>query len=159
MHFQYHVIIISLQYWWNPMVCQLMSWYGSTFHIIGPLWGDSLITTGFPSQRANNADRWWFLCCHLEQVVEKGGQVASDLKVFRAHIDRLVPETDSKVHGANMGPTWVLLAPDGPHVGPVNLAVRVSHQYEARYVKCWEFISLVASAGIESWRYYVQNSS
>ena len=23
---------------------------------------------------------------------------------------------DSKVHGANMGPTWVLSAPDGPHV-------------------------------------------
>ena len=31
---------------------------------------------------------------------------------------------DSKVHGANMGPTWVLLAPDGPHVGPMNLAMR-----------------------------------
>ena len=31
---------------------------------------------------------------------------------------------DSKVHGANMGPTWVLSAPDGPHVGPMNLAVR-----------------------------------
>ena len=27
----------------------------------------------------------------------------------------------SKVHGANMGPTRVLLAPDGPHVGPMNL--------------------------------------
>ena len=26
---------------------------------------------------------------------------------------------------ANMGPTWVLSAPDGPHVGPMNLAVRV----------------------------------
>ena len=25
---------------------------------------------------------------------------------------------DSKVHGANMGPTWVLSAPDGPHIGP-----------------------------------------
>ena len=25
---------------------------------------------------------------------------------------------ESKVHGANMGPTWVLSAPDGPHVGP-----------------------------------------
>ena len=24
---------------------------------------------------------------------------------------------DSKVHGANMGPTWVLSAPGGPHVG------------------------------------------
>ena len=32
---------------------------------------------------------------------------------------------DSKVHGANMGPTWVLSAPDGPHVGPMNLAIGV----------------------------------
>ena len=31
---------------------------------------------------------------------------------------------DSKVHRANMGPTWVLPAPDGPHVGPMNLAIR-----------------------------------
>ena len=30
----------------------------------------------------------------------------------------------SKVHGANMGPTWVPLAPDGPHVGPMNFAIR-----------------------------------
>ena len=32
---------------------------------------------------------------------------------------------DSKVHGANMGPIWVLSAPDGPHVGPMNLAISV----------------------------------
>ena len=31
---------------------------------------------------------------------------------------------DNKVHGANMGPTWVLSTPDGPHVGPMNLAFR-----------------------------------
>ena len=31
---------------------------------------------------------------------------------------------DSKVHGTNMGSTWVLSAPDGPHVGPMNLAIR-----------------------------------
>ena len=35
------------------------------------------------------------------------------------------PFPDSKVRGANMGPTWVLSAPDGPHVGPMNLAIRV----------------------------------
>ena len=34
---------------------------------------------------------------------------------------------DSKVHEANMGPTWVLSAPDGPHVGPINLAIRVAN--------------------------------
>ena len=31
---------------------------------------------------------------------------------------------DRKVHGANIGLTWVLSAPNGPHVGPTNLAVR-----------------------------------
>ena len=31
---------------------------------------------------------------------------------------------ESKVHVAHMGPTWVLLAPGRPHVGPMNLAMR-----------------------------------
>ena len=30
---------------------------------------------------------------------------------------------DSKVHGANMGPTWGREDPGGPHVGPMNFAV------------------------------------
>ena len=40
------------------------------------------------------------------------------------------PIPDSKVHGANMGPTWVLSAPGGPHVGPMNLAVRLLYECE-----------------------------
>ena len=36
---------------------------------------------------------------------------------------------DIKVHGANMGPTWVLSAPDGPHVGLMNLAIRVINHH------------------------------
>ena len=39
-------------------------------------------------------------------------------------VDQRYP--DSKVHGANMGPTWVLSAQDGPHVSPMNLAIRVA---------------------------------
>ena len=38
---------------------------------------------------------------------------------------RFICVRDSKVHGAKMETTWVLSAPDGPHVGPVNLAIRV----------------------------------
>ena len=30
----------------------------------------------------------------------------------------------STIHGANIGPTWVLSVPDGPHFGPMNLAIR-----------------------------------
>ena len=41
---------------------------------------------------------------------------------------------DNKVHGANMGPTWVLSAPDGPHVDPITLAI-------------WEGINLYTSYG------------
>ena len=33
-------------------------------------------------------------------------------------------DPDSKVHGANIGPTRVLSAPDGPHVGPMNRAIK-----------------------------------
>ena len=38
----------------------------------------------------------------------------------------MIYSPDNKVHGANMGPNWVLPAPDWPHVGPINLAIRVS---------------------------------
>ena len=31
---------------------------------------------------------------------------------------------DSKDHGANMAPTWGRQDPGGPHVGPMNLAIR-----------------------------------
>ena len=44
------------------------------------------------------------------------GEILSDANAY----------PDSKVHGANMGPTWDLSAPDGPHVGPMNLAIRVA---------------------------------
>ena len=30
---------------------------------------------------------------------------------------------DSKVHGANMGPTWGRQDPGGPHVGPMDRAI------------------------------------
>ena len=39
---------------------------------------------------------------------------------------------DSKVHGASMGPTWVLSFPDGPYVGPMYLAIR-----EHFMASCW----------------------
>ena len=53
--------------------------------------------------------------------------------VFRCpnltHWDQVKPSLvqaspDSKVHGVNMESTWVLSAPDGPHIGPMNLTIR-----------------------------------
>ena len=38
--------------------------------------------------------------------------------------------TDSKVHGANMGPIWGQQDPGGPHVGPMNFATWVVYVWE-----------------------------
>ena len=46
------------------------------------------------------------------------------MKWLSVRLQYLYP--DGKVHGAKMGPTWVLSAPDGSHVDPMNLiAIRV----------------------------------
>ena len=50
-------------------------------------------------------------------------------------------DPDNKVHGANMGPTWVLSAPDGPHVGPMNLAIRGEEQ--SHVLKMEQYVCLL----------------
>ena len=69
------------------------------------------------------------------------------IRGFNSHIP------DSKVNGANMVPTWVLSAPDGPHVGAMNLAIRdILHagllhchsnhpSYDTRKCEHWIYIS------------------
>ena len=44
---------------------------------------------------------------------------------------------DSKFHVANMGPTWVLSAPGGPHVGPMKLAIRVLLSNRISLIHAW----------------------
>ena len=59
-----------------------------------------------------------------------------------SNLSAVIP--DSKVYGANMGPTWVLSAPDGPHVGPMNFAIRDTYQCRPRgfpqSAVHWEFV-------------------
>ena len=43
-----------------------------------------------------------------------------DREIWIAYVK--IPENN--FHGANMGPIWVLSSPDGPHIGPMNLAIR-----------------------------------
>ena len=63
-----------------------------------------------------------------------------------------VKHPDSKIHGANMGPTWVLSAPGGPHVGPMNLAVRASLSMNITLVvECWKHIYFTTMAGEINW--------
>ena len=75
---------------------------------------------------------------HSENLVTNRKQNTTLSKTHQSetcvHISRVyIAETQkyasnypySEIHGANMGPTWVLSASDGSHVGPMNLAIRV----------------------------------
>ena len=50
--------------------------------------------------------------------------VGSSYRIVARYFKKQYIKPDSKVHGANKGRTWVLSAPDGPHVGPMNFAIR-----------------------------------
>ena len=65
---------------------------------------------------------------------------------------------DRKIHGANMGPTWALSVPDGPHVGPTNLATRdciTAIQYVILREVCWQQLDfIVGGRFLFSWQYF-----
>ena len=61
---------------------------------------------------------------------------------------------DNNVHGANTGPTWILLAPDGPHVGPINLAI--GGHFHLCYIVCciWQLNRLTRDVPSTPWNSY-----
>ena len=72
---------------------------------------------------------------------------------------------DSKVHGTNMGPSWVLSAPDGPHVGSMTLAIRVAPRClvgvylqsmgpkTSPTAACWEYVPYLTIISTFRWGY------
>ena len=72
----------------------------------------------------------WLISISVWQIIKINPKMYGKVSLYRWIITYLEmfyslnTVRDSKVHGANMGPTWVLSAPDGPHVGPMNLAIR-----------------------------------
>ena len=60
------------------------------------------------------------------------------------NIMKLCAYPDSKVHGDNMGPSWVLSAPAGPHVGPMNLAIRVPPWKQQPEILAWLPVELLS---------------
>ena len=66
-----------------------------------------------------------------KRLIDKGNDYYHNVKYYISNVlfsstfarivSRCFDNPDSTVPGANMGPIWVLSAPDGPHVGPRNL--------------------------------------
>ena len=68
---------------------------------------------------------------------------------------------DSKVHGANMGPTWGRQDPGGPHVGPMNLAIwehlkQMVSLFQVQGLYCW--ITVLRVIPVTQWRQLLQRT-
>ena len=79
------------------------------------------ITLCLMQHRSDDVLRYIRISTHEGKRIHRPYGLWGILPVVRRN-SMLIP--DSKVYGANIGPTWVLSAPDGPLVGPMNLAIR-----------------------------------
>ena len=68
-------------------------------------------------------NKHYAFCSRLVQLI------ACDGIWFNLFCDIVIPNhfPDSKAHGVNMGPIWVLSAPVGPNVDPMNFDIRVAN--------------------------------
>ena len=68
--------------------------------------------------------RWCALWSFFYHLWCWSSAITQSLSVDTKQGSNLIWNTpDSKIHETNMGPTWILLAPGGPHVGPMNLSI------------------------------------
>ena len=62
--------------------------------------------------------------------------------ILRSEIRLLENTPDSKPHRVNMRPTWILSAPAGPHVGPMNLALEDHHCRQLAVIRMLNCLSI-----------------
>ena len=63
---------------------------------------------------------------------------------FTAFQIKAVGIPDSNVHGAKMGPSWVLSSTSEPHVGPINIAIREFSFWREGFSTCYSSLLLWA---------------
>ena len=61
---------------------------------------------------------------------------------------------DSKVHGANMGPTWGRQDPGGAHVGPMNIVI-----WDAIHLFSTEFYARMDNSMIQIWASMIRSDA
>ena len=101
---------------------------------------------GYDKDLGQNRHRQWLVSWRHQAIAWTNFVLSSNLfygiplKVITQemllNLIRNIP--DSKIHGANMGPTWGRQDPGGPHVGPMNLVI-------------WDVFGVYTSQGTTSW--------
>ena len=91
---------------------------GDIFRITDHLCGEFTGHQWIPYTKASDVELWCFLCLHLNKRLSKqswGWWFEMPSRPLWRHCNEIA---------RFMGPTWVLSAPGGSHVSPMNLAIR-----------------------------------
>ena len=111
---------------WQPRCCRFGCWWIAVkdsarivSRIVRSFWNGSGVWTVVLIRRLPNL---WYGMMLSDMAIQTLSRLRNVTRLYDKTSGCILP--DSKVHGANMGSTWVLSAPDGPHVGPMNLAIR-----------------------------------
>ena len=69
-------------------------------------------------------DKLWMICLKISSPIAEDTIIC---KKTQHEENSCIPRLQCSwgQHGVNIGPIWVLSAPDGPHIGPMNIAIRV----------------------------------
>ena len=114
-----YLFVISQTQWATCPTYQCGVWQGYVYICGIPLLNACLINDAGTGRNGTHVSR--------QPASSTGYQVPRSLD-WKIHVGSKKPNKycypDSKVHGTKMGPTWVLSAPDGPHVGPMKFAFR-----------------------------------
>ena len=143
-----NLVIIGSDNGLLPGWCQAIIWTNAGILLIEPLGVNfsyiliEIHTFSFKKIcLKKTAAKWWPFCLgpnvdnspvvgefrsHHAHVTCMGSYLDVPSWCTRGHADPMVTFSDSKVHWANMGPTWGRQAPGGPHVGYMNLAIWVT---------------------------------
>ena len=90
--------------------------YQSGTHFINGLWWHIILHYTIHHIMTSSPEPWDFRksCCHLTKIHSWTSSTTIITRIYN---------TDSKVHGTNMGPIWGWQDPGGPHVGPMNFVI------------------------------------
>ena len=101
-------------------------------HIIQPIGFTLYITTYVPctvillAERSSTSMGFWVVKGMIQHhtTMQLYHHRRFSTKVYLRDMKHEMNSWGQHVLGANMGPIWVMSAPDGPHVGPMNLTIR-----------------------------------
>ena len=118
-------ILTKVFYTYGPNLV-ILAWTGDELSRGQTWWRTDGLTDGRTQATTIPEGQYWPRVKSIADLSQWCVITRASIVYKRNRVSCVLNFPDRKVDEAIMGPTWVLSAPDGPHVGPMNIAIRVN---------------------------------